>query len=278
MKTINVASKSDLKVFTDSEGKHVGFAGTVLLYDSAIYIDTRDGTGYEETITKLTPLIYKFLSKFYFGGNSYEDTKQDIILHILEGIPKYDPRKDVKLSTFIEMRVHRRLINELRDKSRIFRNATFLNVSSYHFTCKCGNNFVLTISNDESEVLCNSCGKRIKIKKKVSVNTPEVNESMLFHIDEDRGHDSVIDELPLTDYNLIRSSQKPVDEQVITREDMNILLENEDPKIAEMVRLIYFYDYSIKAAAEKVGISSAGANIKLKKLQDNKMVRELFNR
>ena len=217
MRTINASSTSDLQVFTDADGNYSGFAGTVLLYNAAIYIDTRDGTGYKEAIDKLNPLVYKFMSKFYFSGNSYEDTKQDIILHILEGIPTYDPRKPVKLSTFIEMRVNRRLINELRDKSRIFKNATFLNVSSFNFTCECGNNFTITISNDDDrKIICNSCGDEIKIKKKLSINTPEVNDSDLFRQIQRRENDQdvqKIDELPLDDYCIVGNKQIMLDHQ-----------------------------------------------------------------
>jgi len=282
MKTINVSSKSDIQTFTDDSGNYSGFAGTVLLYNLAIYIDTRDGTGFENAIEILNPLIHRLMSKFYFSGNSREDTKQDIILHILEGIPKYDPRKGVKLSTFIEMRVNRRLINELRDKSRIYKNATFLNISSFNFTCECGNNFTLTVNNNDNRtIICNSCSNEIKIKKKVSVNTPEVNDSDLFRQlrrDNDQNEAQKIDELSLDDYSIVGNRQCPLDEEIIIREDVQTLINESDPTIAKMLDLIYFHDYSITSAAEEVGMSSAGANIKLKRLRRKKSIRDVFNR
>jgi len=279
MKTINIKKKSDLEIFVDIDNRPRGFAGTIAIYDSAIYVDTRNGTGYEAVINKLAPLIHKFMSKYHFTGNGPEDTQQDIALHIIEGIPKFDPRKDVKLSTFLEMRINRRLINEIRDKNRIYKNATFLNVASFRATCKCGNTFTVTVSNDDSDIMCEQCGSKIEIKKKISVNSPEVSESMLFHITNGNMEDvETLDRLPLDDYNIIGNKQVSVEDQVILKEDMSSLLEDEDPKLVEIINLIYFQDYSIKAAAEKVGISSAGANIKLKKLQDNKIIKELFNR
>ena len=71
---------------------------------------------------------------------------------------------------------------------------------------------------------------------------------------------------------------RPIDEQVIRDYDIQSWLKNEDSETEEMIKLIYFKDFSIKMAAEKVGISSAAANTKLKKLQNNPLVKEIFNR
>ena len=191
MKTINSRKASverkALETFYDSKtGIPTGFCGTVRLYDVDIYIDTRTGNGYDEVIRKLNPLIHKFMAKFHFNGNSAGDTRHDIIVHILEGIPKYNPNKNTKLSTFIEMRVNRRLINELRDKSRISKNATYLNIGTFHVVCQCGNDFIATINNGElSQTICQECGRSLAgAVKKVPINTPEVNESMLYTDDD----------------------------------------------------------------------------------------------
>src|SRR5271169_3035249 len=114
MKTINskktATKQKAVETFHDPRTKeYVGFRGLVRLYDEDIYIDTRTGKGYDEVIKKLSALVRKFMSRFHFNGNSSADTKHDIIVHILEGIPKYNPDRNTKLSTFIEMRVGRRL-------------------------------------------------------------------------------------------------------------------------------------------------------------------------
>jgi len=279
MKTIN-SKKSEntaLEIFVDPKTQeYLGFAGIVSLYDTHVYIDTRNGKGYDEVIKKLGPLIHKLMSKFHFNGNASSDTKHDIIVHILEGIPKYDPSKNTKLSTFIEMRVNRRLINELRDKSRISKNATFLNIGTFHVVCQCGNDFIITLSNsDESTATCSACGKSLaQAKKKVAVNTPEVNESMLY-VDDGLRQTS----LQISDHeHILHEADRPVDEDVIFRHDMLNFLETADPRIVKIFELIYLHDYSIKAAAEEVGLSGAGANMKLKDLQYNKMIKELFDR
>jgi hypothetical protein len=61
-----------------------------------------------------------------------------------------------------------------------------------------------------------------------------------------------------------------IDNEVIFLHDIKKWLVDEDPRVIEMVELIYFHDYSVKAAAEIVGLSGAGANMKLKDLSKNK--------
>jgi len=279
MKTINIKKKRDLEIFVDAENRSFGFAGAAQVYDAAIHIDTRNGTGYQDVINKLAPLIHKFMSKYRFIGNRDEDTRQDIILFILEGIPMYDPRKQVKLSTFLEMRINRRLINHLRNKTKIYKNATFLNVSSFKATCACGASFVVAMPDDDSDIICDKCGNKVESKKKMHTNSPEVNESSLFNrLNANVEFSETLDGLPLDDYNIIGNSPVSTEDKVILKEDLDAFLENEDEKLVEIINLIYYQDYSVKDAAEKVGISGAGASMKLKNLQNNKIIKELFNR
>lgn len=276
MKTINSKKPNknykEIQVFVDKDtDKACGFAGIVELYDIKVYIDTRGGTGYDTVIDKLKPLICKFAMKYRFAGNTFEDTRHDIIVHILEGIPKYNPQKNTKLSTFLEMRVNRRLINELRNRSRISRNATYLNVGLYNIYCDCGYSFIVKIDQLTNKE-CAECGKSIhNIKRKVSINTPEISESMLAPagLYENCNDDNIPG---------IQNEIKDIDDNVIFTHDVQNWLKNEDPRVVKIVELIYFRDYSIKAAAEEVGLSGAGANMKLKELSKNKIVRELFGR
>lgn len=276
MKTIN-GKKHDknceeIQLFVDQETDEVcDFAGVVELYDSKVYIDTRDGTGYDLVIEKLKPLICKFAVKYRFAGNTFDDTRHDIIVHILEGIPKYNPQKNAKLSTFIEMRVNRRLINELRNRSRISRNATYLNVGMFNVSCDCGRNFVIKVDKLGYRKCLDCCRLISDIKKKVPINTPEINESMLT---PSGLYENCNDSNTLT----INNEPEQIDEDAIFTLDMKNWLKDEDPRVVKIVELIYFKDYSIKAAAEEVGLSGAGANMKLKDLSKNKMVRELFGR
>lgn len=266
----------DIQLFVDPKTKSQnGFAGTVVLYNSKIYVDTRDGTGYDKIIEKLGALIYRLALKYRFNGNTFEDTRHDIIVHILEGIPKYNPDKNTKLSTFLEMRVNRRLINKLRDCSRISRNATFLNVGTYQITCECGIN-VIAIFNGKNgyEKDCQKCGKALsEAIKQIPLNTPEVNESML---SQNRFYEDFSD--IHTDFGTFLNETISIDDEVIFMHDMQNWLCEEDPRVVKIIELYCLHDYSIKAAAKKVGLSSAGGNMKLKELAKNPQVREILGR
>ena len=261
MKTINKRKtkvSSNIKVFTDKQtGKNCGFAGEIEVYDSKIYIDTRNGTGYDKALKKLEPLVYKFASQFNFNGNTFDDTRHDIIVHILEGIPRYNPNKNTKLSTFIEMRVNRRLINDLRDQSRMSKNATFLNYGLYNIKCKCGTNFIEKLDNF-TQCKCVGCDEHVDNAKKIPIGVPEISIGGSYD-----------------DYS---KSPEFLDDEAIFMCDMGQWLNDEDKRVVKIIELIYFGDYSIKAAAEKVGLSGAGANMKLKNLAKNKVVKEIFNR
>lgn len=256
--------------FNRNNEECVGFAGTVILYDSKIYINTKNGQGYKEVINKLEPLILKLACRYHINGNLFEDTKQDIIVHILEGIPKYNPEKNTKLSTFIEMRVNRRLINDIRNKSRMSKNATYLNIEIFNISCKCGYSFIGKFGNGY-EIKCPRCDIIIGSDiKKTPMVISEVNESSLMPGSQDNA-------LEFRDFTM-NNNITNVDDNIIFMCDIGKWLRNEDPRLIKIIELIYFKDYSIKAAAEEVGLSSAGANIKLKELSKNKYVRELFDR
>jgi len=267
MKTINSKKRSKAK-------KKDYFAGLAAVYDSKIYIDTRDGTGYEAVINKLRPLICKFALKYRFNGNSFDDTRQDVIVHILEGIPQYNPNRNMKLSSFLQMRIGRRLINELRNKSRSARNATFLNIRTYNITCNCGYTFVETMSKEEVRH-CPECDSPVNYKtKNVPINMFEVSESMISYLEEDLDSDTYIN---MQD-PIISDKIKPLDEEVIHMYDMEKWLEDEDPRVVKALELMYFHDYSISAAAKEVNLTGTGLSMKFKDLKNKKIVRELFGR
>ena len=65
---------------------------------------------------------------------------------------------------------------------------------------------------------------------------------------------------------------------MITNEKVDILIDRRDDKLAEIVKLMCYDDYSIKDIAKELGISNAYAYLKLKKLKDKKQIKELFGR
>ena len=278
MKTINSKNKHyspKVEIFVEpNNSKYSGFAGSVKIYDTEVHVDTRDGTGYNEVIEKLNPLVCKFALKFHFAGNTFEDTKHDVIIHILEGIPKYDPRKNMKLSSFLQMYIDRRLINKIRNKSRASRNATFLNIRTYNITCDCGCNFVETVGKNETKH-CPGCNKLIKnITKNIPINMFELPESMLVTFEEDGESDKYIN----MQESIISDEITPIDDEVLGACDMQKWFQDEDPRVVKIVELMCFHDYSLTAAAKEVGLSGTGAGMKLRNLKDKKIVRELLGR
>lgn len=275
MKTIN-SNTEDVEIFIDQDAKkYIGFAGIVQVYDADIYVDTRDGAGYDKVMAKFEKLI-KFLgSKYKFRGFAQEDTRQHIAMRILEGIPKYDPRKATKLSTFIQMRVNRRLINELRDERHAFKNATSLNINSCNYLCSCGHSFNMVMSEEELiDKDCAKCGSSLNTSRKISIGFSEVSlEGYFSHIknssmDEDCG-----------DFELIIENEQAFGEDdIILKHDVEKWLSGEDPEVVKLIELILLNDNNISSAAKEINLSNASANIKLKKLKNNRIIRDVLGK
>jgi len=279
MKTLNSRKNKELQIFTDNADKLIGFAGFVDVYEEQIYIDTRTGEGYNKVIRKLDKLISYLAVKYRFNGFSFEDGRQHVTLHILEGIPKFDPRRGVKLSTFIQMMVSRRLINELRNDSKTARNATFLNIRTYSCVCKCGYNTITTLSSDEKiSGNCDQCGHPLSESERVIPTNPvEISlDRGIFHYKTENNDSPELSED--NELSTLYSEKVALDDSVISSCDIQKWLANEEPMVVKLIELICFHDYSLKAAADHVGISRAWADIKLKKLKDKSIVKEIFGR
>lgn len=284
MKTLNSKQK-EMQVFLE-ENSIIGFAGSVDVYDSKIYVDTRTGQGYDQVIQKLDKLISYLATKYRFPGFTFEDGRQHVVVHILEGIPKFDPRKNVKLSTFIQMRVSRRLINELRNESRHAKNATMLNVQAYTFTCECNYSETIVVNvGEDVDGECAQCGKMFSKAKKTAITPNEIPISSYARCDfmgnaqaEERGSDMSLEFSEENEFLQMQNYRSSMDENIIKSHDIQKWLSTEEPLVVKIVKLICLHDYSIKAAAEKVGISGAWANIKLKNLKNKNIVKEIFGR
>jgi hypothetical protein len=167
------------------------------------------------------------------------------------------------------MRVNRRLINELRNKNRSSKNATMLNINNYSITCSCGVNFMATINSEDKTTECPGCGKNISRGKKRAINISEVNETSLDMSGEEIENLGCFSEF---------RSNKIFSDDIIKSQDLEKWLEQEDPRVIKIIELMCLYDYSVSSAAKQVGLTSAGANLKLKSLRRKKIVRDLFDR
>lgn len=289
MKVINLKS-NDIKIFHNSEtGKYEGFAGTIKLFKSSVYIDTRTGIGYDKAIKELAPYINYLANKYNFSGlgYSFDDTKQHIIMRILEGIPRYDPTRETKLSTFLYMRVGRRLINEIRNLSTDSKNPTILKTTLFSITCKCGKKSIMSVSGDEKieKKQCNSCGQKLKNAKIYSINKqPEslydMSTSRYLDCFDAKNKANIEDIISNESFDipLVFGEKPKMEDAVISKHDFDKWMQSEDAQIKTIVELICFKDYSVKAAAKVVGISHTGVSNKLKKLRRKKKIRDMLGR
>lgn len=280
MKTLNVSNNnSDIEVFFDNDGNNIGFCGNVLVFSKSIYVDTRNGEGYYDVIKAFQPVIKNLANKYWFCGSSFEDKKQDIILLVLEGIPKYDPRKEMKLSSFLQMRVNRRIINELREESRNAKSATFLNVDGKQVVCGCGNSFSVIVQKDD-EIICDKCFKNVN-----SYDNTRILPMSIFEISESykSGDNKVSSNEKISSVDseystMLFGNKSAVDEDAIYAHDFKNWIKTKDAKTARIIELIYFKDYSISAAAEEVGISQAGANKRIKEFVGNHVIKNILRK
>ena len=77
------------------------------------------------------------------------------------------------------------------------------------------------------------------------------------------------------DISMVFEERPKLENIVIFKNDFDKLIRGEDYKMQELIKLICMKDYSIKAAAEKIGISHTGASNRLKRLQKKKIVKEI---
>lgn len=280
MKTLNSKSEINRHIerYYDLKGSYVGFSGIVDVNDSKIYVNTASGKGYDKVVKKLKKLVDYLANKYHVKGNSIEDNRQNIMLHILEGIPKYDPEKNTKLSTFLQMRVERRLINDIRNENRLCKNATALNTQFYMISCQCGNEYVLSEScNAElSKHSCSHCGRTANGQRVIMLGNNEVSLDSLLDSEGFNSHSEP--DIAPGDIDVLNQRYKPLDDSVITMHDIGKWLKDEDPRVVKIIELVCFEDYSVSNAAKQVGLTGAGASLKLKNLKNNEFVREILGR
>jgi RNA polymerase sigma factor (sigma-70 family) len=240
-----------MELLHNEQNEYVGFAGEVEIKGQSVYIDTRTGQGYDKVVRLLKDLPSYLASKFNIDGFQVEDKKQHVLLHIIESIPKYNPNKDTKLATFLQMRVTRLLLNDVRDANRFKNNATMLNSVMFTYRCECGN--CITAENDHVSS-CDKCQKPIVSAKKHWVKQKAASLSI-----ED-SFQSLSNELP----------------KRLNERDLGACLANVDYQTRFMVNLIYYQNHDINEVAELLGITTQSVYNNMKKLRHLKELYELI--
>ncbi len=134
------------------------FKGVVRMYDESVYIDTSTCEGYGRILERIDPLLCKMASKTYISGSNFEDIKQDLSVIAIEGINSYDPKKNVKLSTFLHIHLRNKLISKIKSANKLSNDASFFKTNKDGmFVCHCGNS--MTPPTDKESITCDECGK-----------------------------------------------------------------------------------------------------------------------
>jgi RNA polymerase sigma factor (sigma-70 family) len=247
---------NNVELLYNDKNEYIGFAGQVKVRDKDVFVDTRTGKGYDQVIRILGDMVGYLAGRFNFEGFTNDDNRQHVMLRMLEGIPKFNPNKDTKLSTFLQIRVSRLLINEVRDANRFCRNATTLNIRAYSYRCSCGNTFRASKSDDVKS--CSVCGLPIDKNKRLWIRKSTVSLDGLT--------DGYLSTLPLTSDTGKKTAEI----------DLMSCIKDENPQVREIVCMMYFQGHTAKTIAEKLGITTTCVYNKLKALKYNRKLSELM--
>jgi RNA polymerase sigma factor (sigma-70 family) len=225
-----------------------GYRAYVDVYNERYYVDTNTGEGFDKVLAKIDPLLNKFASTMYIPGFKFEDAKSELLIIAIEGIMAFDPHRDIKLSTFLHKHIHNKKISFLRSENKMSNDAFALN------------------SKEESEKKIRKVREAINFSQFKSSESGESNPTLFENtIAEDNN--------PNYDSNLIRSKfDKSEFESSLDKACQKL-----DPKTRKIIELMYYEDYSIKDAADAVGLSGWAASMRLKKLSNKSYIRNIFN-
>jgi RNA polymerase sporulation-specific sigma factor len=97
---------------------------SITMYDETFDINLSTGKNIDKVFKKINPLIVKYSNKYNISGYSREDMEQEIKLIILAGIKNFDPKKGVKLSSFLHTHIFNKLSTKIKSSRRKSRNAS----------------------------------------------------------------------------------------------------------------------------------------------------------
>lgn len=252
------------------------------VYNEEFFIDANTGVGLERLLAKINPLLFKMSHSLYIPGYESEDLKQELSIMAVEGVRSYDISKNVKLSTFLHIHLHNKIISKIKSKNKLSHNA--FNTSEGHSlpsVCECGSgNFLITEENGEE--LTRECVSCDKIYRK---NIRTAKREVAFSTIDKGGHAAgfycradfnFID--GIEDGNNIFGSELSKSDLLEMEASLNSACDNLDEKTAAILKMVVLKDYSIQDAAEKVGMSPWSANLRLKHLSKNRKIKDILSR
>lgn len=221
-----------------------GYVGTVQIYNESVFINTNTGEGYDIVVRKMKDFIEYFASKIRFDGFDRNDLKQLIVSLMLDGIRRYDPKYDIKLSSFLHVHVKNRIISRIKRETRPSLNAT-LNKDVALYTCACGQTTRLT-KDEEVIIYCRSCGQvfnekwKVKDEKNFLIPLSSMTKTENGYSDDDYYGASAKHSKGI-DFFVNTTTLESVDKDM----DFCKAFGLEDRKTFEIAKLIYFDSYTI---------------------------------
>lgn len=221
------------------------FKGEVKMYNEVYFVDTETGEGVDKVLKKIDPLLCKMASSTYIPGHTFEDIKQELSIMAIKGIKSYDPTRQTALSTFLHQHLRNKIISKLKSENKM--------------------------SND-ANIISNSGESDAKIKR--------AKEELSFSQCASRYNDG--EEMPF-EHTVAEADgfyQAPTKrfDDVNFEVSINKISEKLEDKTATIIRLVCFEDYTIKDAAEKVGLSGWAASTRLKKLAKRHSIRSVLGK
>ena len=257
------------------------YSCVVRVYDEDVYVDTKTGDGFPRVLERIDPLLCKMASKTYMPGYRFEDVKQELCIIAIEGINSFDPKKKVKLSTFLHIHLRNKLVSKIRSVNKLSNDAFALYSKSGSAACDCGGDVVCEDKNATPPVgRCEDCGKEYKNfyrRSREEILFTQINPKKDKNGDE---YGSFQDSIGGDD--TIHRNRFSCIEYIDFVKSINNLKEFIDDKTAEIIELVCLEDYSIKDAASQVGLTGWAASMRLKKLARNprtsRIIKEILNK
>lgn len=223
------------------------YAADVEVYDETIFVNTETGEGIDKVLKKIDPLLCGQSAKSYLPGYTFEDIKQELTVIAIDGIYAYDPTRGVKMSTFLQTHLKHKFISKLRSENKMSNDAFGFDDSG--------------TDRGPSKI------QRVREELSFSQCTPVNHENEMIPFEHSVGEDDGM-------YGERRVSYESVDFQISLKK----LLKKIDPKTAKIVELVYFKDYTIKDAAQQVGLSGWAASMRLKNLASKRAFKDIFDK
>lgn len=256
------------------------YSCVVRVYDEDVYVDTNTGDGFSRVLERIDPLLCKMASKTYMPGYRFDDIKQELCIIAIEGINSFNPKKKVKLSTFLHIHLRNKLVSKIRSVNKLSNDA-FAWGSAASAACDCGGS-ILCVDKAVAQPVgrCEDCGKEYKNfyrKSREEILFTQINPKKDKNGDE---YGSFQDSIGGDD--ALHGNRFSRIEYIDFVKSINSLKEFIDDKTAKIIELVCLEDYSIKDAASQVGLTGWAASMRLKKLARNprtsRIIKEILSK